>query len=206
MLFFLDKPIIEGLKKLKIKKPKAPNFGKIIRDIGNLGKKINSAFKKIGSIEKKIQNVFKIIPAVFKQIPKVLNDALVKPLKALFLGIGSIFTNIFAILQKIGYKISGLPGCILYYVIYGITNSVTGFLSWLTPNWIERPVSRIWNATFGRILSWILNFTGYTKASRKCIGFNVNEQINNMNKAGENIKKAFTKDFGKNIKFKIPKI
>lgn len=196
MLFLLNRPIIEGLKKPKLpKKPKAPNIGKIIRDIGKMGKTINGLIKKIGSIEKKIKNIF-------TQIPKVLNNSIVKPFLALFTGLGNVFVQLYNILKKIGYKIVSLPGCILYFIIGTTTSAVMRFISWLTPGWIERPISTIWKATFGKLLSWILKWIGYTDASRKCYAFNVDQEIDKMRNGFKKTAKAFKKGFGK-VKFKI---
>jgi len=165
-----------------------------------LENKILAQVKKL--IKQLETKLFKKIRDIFTQIPKVLNTAIVKPLIALFKGIGNIFIEVFNILKKIGYKIVSLPGCVIYYLINGTFGAITGFLSWVTPDFIEKPIASIWNATFGYIISWFLGWIGYTNASRKCYSFNVNEEIGGMNKQLQNISGAFTKNFG-NIKFKI---
>jgi hypothetical protein len=176
-------------------------IGQLENMIEVLKEEILDVVKTMINVLKK--EVFDRIAAIFAQIPGVLNNAIVNPLNTLFTGIKNIFLEIFKILRKIGFKIVSLPSCILYYFINGIVSSITGFLSWLTPSWIEKPVSAIWNATIGALLSWVLDFVGYNSALRKCIEFDVDENVNNMEIAANNIADAFTKDFGKNIKFKI---
>lgn len=187
MLYFLNQPVVEGFK--------FSDIGKAFKSISKVGKEVNGLVKRITSIEKKIKNIFKLIP-------RVLNNSIIKPLEALFKGIGNVFVQLYNILKKIINKIISLPGCILYYVIGTTSSAIFGFISWLTPNWIERPIKRIWNATFGRILSWILKRIGYTDASRKCYAFNVSEEVNKMRNGFKKTTTAFKKGFGK-IKFKI---
>jgi len=172
----------------------AKNLNKVFREIkkiGKLGKQINNAFKKIGKLEK-----------IFTQIPKALDKAIVKPFSALFTGLGNVFVQLFNILKKIGNKIVSLPGCILYFVINNSINATLAFISWLTPDFIERPFKAIWKATIGRIISWFLNWIGYSPSLKKCLAFNVNEEIAKMGNNFKKIGTAFRKNFGK-IKFKI---
>jgi predicted PurR-regulated permease PerM len=172
----------------------AKNLNKVFREIkkiGKIGKQINNAFKKIGKLEK-----------IFTQIPKALDKALVKPFLALFVGLGNVFVQLFNILKKIGNKIVSLPGCILYFVINNSVDATLAFISWLTPNWIERPFKAIWKPTIGRIISWFLNWIGYSSSLRKCLAFNVNEELAKMGNNFKKIGKEFRKNFGK-IKIKI---
>jgi Skp family chaperone for outer membrane proteins len=189
--------------------------GQIENTATNITKQIDTKLDKFAStLERKILGQVRAliktletkllgkIKDVFTQIGRVLNNAIVKPLLALFKGIGNIFIEIFNILKKIGFKIVSLPGCIIYYLINGIIDAIFGFLSWITPNFIEKPIVAIWNATIGALISWFLDWMGFIESSRKCYSFNINEEIGGMNKQLKNIETAFTKNFG-NIKFKI---
>lgn len=200
----------------------ANNLGK---EVTNLGKNVSNGInqmektttKAVNQIDDKLNKfkevvlkeandlVIKKIQNLFTGLGNVLNDGIVKPLTALFTGIGNIFVQIFEILKKIGYKIVSLPGCILFYLINGTVASILGFISWFIPSWIERPIAAIWNATFGKLLDWFLGLVGYTSASKKCYGFNVDEEIDKMNDNFKKIGKSFTKDFGR-LDFKKIKI
>lgn len=200
----------------------ANNLGK---EVTNLGKTVSNGIKQaektttkaVNQIDDKLKDfkntvlkeandlVIKKIENLFTGLGKVLNDGIVKPLIALFTGIGNIFMQLFEILKKMGYKIVSLPGCILFYLINGTVSSILGIISIFVPSWIERPIASIWNATFGKLIDWFLGLVGYTAASKKCYGFNVDEEIDNMNDSFKKIGKSFTKDFGR-LDFKKIKV
>lgn len=173
-------------------------------------KTVNQIDKKLESFEKTVLKkandlVITKIKNLFTGLGNVLNDGIIKPLTAVFLGIGNIFVQLFEILKKIGYKIVSLPGCILFYLINGTVSSTLGFISWFIPSWIERPIAAIWNATFGKLLGWFLGVVGYTASSKKCYGFDVDEEIDKMNKTFKKIGESFNKNFGR-LDFKKIKI
>jgi hypothetical protein len=165
-------------------------------------KAVDQIDKKLATFEKTVIKktndlVIKKIENLFTGLGNVLNDGIIKPLTTLFTGLGSVFMQIFEILKKMGYKIVSLPGCILFYLINGTVSSILGFISWFIPSWIENPIAAIWNATFGKLLGWFLGLIGYTAASKKCYGFNVDEEIDNMNTSFKKIGDSFSKDFGR---------
>lgn len=187
------------------------------KEVTKLGKTVSSGINKmekattkaLNSIDDKLSKfkddviktvnklVIEKIKNLFTGLGNVLNEGIVVPLKVLFVGIGNIFLQIFEILKKIAYKIVSLPSCIIFYLLSGINSSILGTLSAITPSWIENPVSSVWNATFGKLNDWILGVVGYTQASKKCFGFNVDEQIDNMNGSFKKIGQSFSKDFGR---------
>lgn len=192
----------------------ANNLGK---EVGALGKKVGDGLKTIektttkaiDQIDEKLKQVQKTvldktealvidkIKKLFNGLGSVLYDAIVHPLRTLFAGLGNIFNQIFGILRQIGYKIVSLPGCILFYLINGTVSSIMGIISWFVPSWIEKPIAAIWNATFGKLLDWFLGVVGYNDASRKCYGFDVDQEIDKINGSFKKIGDTFTKDFGK---------
>ena len=198
---------------------------KLGKEVGTLGKKVGDGLKTIektttkaiDQIDEKLKEIEKTviekteklvldkITNLFEGLGKVLYDAIVAPLRSLFAGLGSVFMQIFEILKQIGYKIVSLPGCILFYLINGTVSSILGIISIFIPSWIENPIVSIWNATFGKLIDWFLGVIGYTAASRKCYGFNVDEEIDKMNTSFKKIGDSFSKDFGR-FNFKSIKI
>jgi hypothetical protein len=190
---------------------------KLGKEVTNLGKSVSKGInqmekattKAVDQIDRKLANFEKVvirkandlviekIEKLFTGLGNVLNDGIIRPLTTLFTGLGSVFMQIFEILKKMGYKIVSLPGCILFYLINGTVSSILGFISWFIPSWIENPIAGIWNATFGKLLDWFLGLIGYTAASKKCYGFNVDEEIDNMNTSFKKIGDSFSKDFGR---------
>jgi hypothetical protein len=59
----------------------------------------------------------------------------------------------------------------------------------------------LYKYTIGVIFYYIGEFTGYNDAVKKCYGFNVNDELDKMNKNAGDIRKAFIKgwklDFSK---------
>jgi F0F1-type ATP synthase membrane subunit b/b' len=198
---------------------------KLGKEVGSLGKKVGDGLKTIektttkaiDQIDEKLKKIQKTIMEqteklvldkigkIFTGLGKVLYDAIVAPLRTLFAGLGNIIMQIFEILKQIGYKIVSLPGCILFYLINGTVSSILGIISAFIPSWIEKPIASIWNATFGKLIDWFLGVVGYKSASKKCYGFDVNEEIDKMNKSFKKIGDSFTKDFGR-FDFKSIKI
>lgn len=182
----LQKNVSSGLQKMEEKTTNAVNQ---IDD--KLAKFKDTIVKETNDL------VVNKIKGVFEGLGKVLYDGIIKPLRALFVGIGDTFVQLFDILKKIGYKITSLPTCIIYFLINSTIGSINGFFSSITPNFIEKPIVAIWNATFGKLINWFLDLVGYNAASNKCYGFNVNEQIDNINANFKQIGDSFSKDFGK---------
>ena len=171
---------IDAIKQLvKIVKEVKQNVDDINKEIKNMPTQIND------TVTGKFTNVF-------AQLGDVLNNGLVKPLNALFVGIGNIFMQIFGIFTLIGNKITSLPGCILYFIFDGIFASIYGIFKLVLPNfiisWIINPIANGCNV--------ILDFIGYNSASRKCYAFNVDDEVSKMSNNLNNIDSSFKKDFG----------
>jgi hypothetical protein len=167
------------------------------------------AIKELEKVIKKIQNDLKKIPKqiddkilskftkFFTQLGSILNKGIVKPLETLFIGIGNIFVFLFQILKMIGDKIVSLPGCILYYIFDSILAGIFGTLRTIFQvlrlkvinRWIINPIENGIN----NVLDWI----GYTDASRRCYAFNVNKEVDKMNNGFQKIDKEFKSNFGK---------
>ena len=69
------------------------------------------------------------------------------------------------------------------------------------PSVLESFFYTLYKYTFGIIFYYIGEFTGYNDAVQKCYGFNVNDELDKMNKNAGEIRQAFIKgwklDFSK---------
>jgi hypothetical protein len=154
--------------------------------LGSIGRKVSDASKKISNV-----------PKAFKQMGDLLNKALVKPLLALFDGIGNIFTQTFKILAMIGDKIVSLPNCILTYAFKTSIDTAFAIYDRIIPSLIRTPISFLYKYTIGIIVNLISYYSGYDSIVQKCYGFNINDQVDSMKKTFTKIETSFKKDFGK---------
>jgi flagellar hook-basal body complex protein FliE len=188
---------------------------KMIKDIGrslnSLGSSVKTISKEFNQLNNRVNNSFNEIKKVSEDLPKqidnqvigkftsfftqlgdILNNGIIKPMEALFIGLGNIFVEIFNIFKLIGNKIVSLPGCIFYYIFDGIFAAIYGIFTLLLPRfiikWIIDPIVSVF--------SFFLDWFGYTWASRRCRSFKVNEEVRKMNNQLLKINKSFNKDFG----------
>jgi len=164
----------------------------------------SSAIKITSEIDTKLKNFLKEVEDVtknvviakilsfFDQLKNILDKAIVNPFKTLFIGIGSVFSEIFGIFRLIGDKIVNLPGCMTSYIIDGTINSISSVLRSFLPAFIIKILSFIYNYT----IKLILNLTGYTTSIDQCKSFNINDKVNNINNTFKNISNTFRSDFG----------
>jgi hypothetical protein len=162
------------------------------------------------------------IVSFFTQIGDILNNAIVIPFKTLFEGLGSIFFSIFQILKKLADKIVGLPKCFPAYGLnaiivtfntmfnYGFTyviKIISGMLSRLLPsfimgflrtlyNYITIVFNFVYSYTLGAIYKVVMKATGIDAWIQKCVSFDVDEQVDDMNNVFRNIANTFRHNFG----------
>jgi hypothetical protein len=171
----------------------------IPKQINNINKQVDKKFTKFGDQVKNqtIGIVTDKLKSVFVQLGQVFNDGLVNPLLILFKGIGVIFVQIFGILKLIVDKVVSLPKCIFPYVITEFVNIFFSIYRLIIPSFLRNPLSSLYKYTFGYFINLISDYSGWSKTVNKCYGFNVDDEINSMNKQFTNINKTFTKDFGR---------
>ena len=181
--------------------------GQIPKEINNIDNKLTKQINTMGvEIEKKTVNIVtNKLKSIFTQFTDIFNNAIIKPLLALFNGIGNIFIQIFKILKEIGNKITSLPNCIFTYAIKETINSLNYIYNKIIPNFIKNILSFIYKYTFRYIFEFIGYITGYNESVQKCYGFNVSSEVDNINNSLNNIEKSFKSDFG-NINFSKIKI
>lgn len=171
----------------------------VSREIQNAPKQIINDVERV--VTKKInevENVFtKKIRSVLDQIVQIFMDAIVNPIISVFVGIKTIFVEIFNILKKITDKIITLPSCMTTYLTKTITDTIYAIYASIIPRIIRSPISTIYHYTLRFPVDFIAERSGYNSSVKKCYGFNVNNEINNMNKKLNDINKAFTNDFGR---------
>ncbi|MEI6499157.1 MAG: hypothetical protein WCO23_04285, partial [bacterium] len=85
--------------------------------------------KKFTDFDKKDQEqttniVTNKLKSVFEQIGDIFNNGLIKPIMALFLGIGNIFIQLFNILTLIVGKLISLPSCLFTYIAVEFFNII----------------------------------------------------------------------------------
>ena len=164
---------------------------------------------KVLAIEKEVEgrvtgvlsSLKTMFPRLGENIKKILIKAIVDPFKTLFMGIGQIFVDVFALIKMIIDKIVGLPSCMIFYMIAGIESATIGFISFICgkilPTFIMNFFTSVYNGIIRFLVKPVLDFVGYTKAYDKCTGFDTNSAVNDMNSQLSNISKAFTNDWGK---------
>jgi archaellum component FlaC len=172
---------------------------KLTKQINNIGDEIEKKTQAMGKeIEEKTVNILTDkLKSIFTQIGDIFNNAIINPLLALFNGIGNIFVQIFKILEEIGNKITTLPTCIFTYAIKETIDSLNYIYNKIIPNFIRKLFSFIYRYTFKYIFEFIGYITGYNESVKKCYGFNISSQVNNINSSLNNIEKTFKSDFGK---------
>lgn len=157
--------------------------------------KVEEVFtKKINKLEDVFTNKIK---SVLNQIGKVFMDGIVNPIIAVFVGIQTIFIEIFNILKKIVDKMISLPSCMFTYTFKTSTDTIDGIYRSAIPKSIRSPISTVYNYTLAYPVNFISYQSGYDSSVRKCYGFNVDKEINNMNKKLNDINDAFKNDFGR---------
>lgn len=173
--------------------------GDIPKEINNIDNKLTSKINDMGKeIEKKTINILTDkLKSIFTQIADMFNNAIIKPLLALFKGIGNIFVQIFNILKEISNKIVSLPNCIFTYAIKETVDSLNYIYNKIIPTFIRNILSFIYRYTFRYLFEFIGYITGYDNSVKKCYGFNVSTEVDNIKSNLNDIETAFTRDFGK---------
>jgi len=173
--------------------------GDIPKEINNIDNKLTSKINDMGKeIEKKTINILTDkLKSIFTQIADMFNNAIIKPMLALFKGIGNIFVQIFNILKEISNKIVSLPNCIFTYAIKETVDSLNYIYNKIMPTFIRNILSFIYRYTFRYLFEFIGYITGYDNSVKKCYGFNVSTEVDNIKSNLNDIETAFTRDFGK---------
>lgn len=171
-------------------------------NVERLGNEIKTKTEEMGKeIEKKTVEIVTVkLKTIFTQIGDVFNNGIIKPILALFNGIGAIFVQLFNILKELGNKIVSLPSCMFIYMIKETSNTFNFFYSKLVPKFLRDFFSFIYIYTFRHIVEFIGYITGFDAAVDRCYRFNVSEEVDNINSSLSDINKSFKRDFG-NIDF-----
>ncbi len=167
-----------------------------------MGKEIEKKTEAMGKeIEKKTVVILTDkLTSIFKQLGDMFNNGIIKPIIAVFNGIGNIFVQIFNILKEIGNKIVSLPSCMFTYAIKETSNTFNYLYDRIMPNFLRKIISPIYHYTLRYVFDFMAYLTGYNDSVRRCYGFNVNSEVDEINSSLNNINKTFKKDFG-NIDF-----
>ena len=186
----------------KIEKTTTEKFNslnsKISEQADQVSSQINSLENKINEVTDQVEVLItKKFTAFFTQFGHIMYKGIIKPMEDMFVGIGHIFTQIFYILKKIGDKIVNLPGCMIVYMIKESLNVYFALYNAIVPKFIRKPIKSFYNYTLKYIFYFIGYITGYNSAVKKCYGFNVNNQVGNMENQLKNIDSSFKKNFGK---------
>jgi hypothetical protein len=171
--------------------------GEVPEQINNIDKKLTQQVNNMGKeIEKNTINILtNKLKSIFIQIGDIFNKGLINPMLALFNGIGNIFVQIFNILNEIANKIVSLPNCIFTYAIKETIN-IFDYLYNQIPKILRNIFSFIYKYTFRYLFEFIGYITGYTSSVKKCYGFNISTQVDNINSSLNNIESSFKNDFG----------
>lgn len=174
-------------------------FDKVKNTTTQVTKEIEDKLVKFGKeVEQKTNDlVINKIKSFFEQLGNILEIVIVVPFKTLFIGIGDIFLQIFAIIKMIGDKITSLPNCIFTYGIKSFTDSLQSIYRYIIPIFIRNIITSIYNFLFKWLVDYILRVIGYTDAVKRCYEFNVNDKVDNMNNTLKNISRTFNSSFGK---------
>ena len=176
--------------------------GKVVGIEEEIEDKVLAIEKEVeGRVTGVLSSLKTMFPRLGENIKKILIKAIVDPFKTLFMGIGQIFVDVFALIKMIIDKIVGLPSCMIFYMIAGIESATIGFISFICgkilPTFIMNFFTSVYNGIIQFLVKPVLDFVGYTKAYDKCTGFDTNSAVNDMNSQLSNISKAFTNDWGK---------
>jgi len=176
----------------------------------NVGQKINDNITKIkedieegtnqirNEIKQELTTFFTTkIKNIFIQISKIIKKGIVDPILDVFIGIGSIFGQIFNILKEIANKIVSLPNCMFTYAIKSTIDTLYFFYDKITPTFLQKIFAPIYHYTFRYIFDFVGYITGYNDSVKKCYGFDVASEVNNMKTEINNIQSSFQKDFGR---------
>lgn len=164
---------------------------KIAEEAKDAAKSAQSGITTLGSI---IEKKFTSFGGKFVSI---MSDAIIDPFTTLFTGLGKVFNQVFGILKEIGNKIVSLPGCVPFYMIDAVSNTIEGISKSILPNFITNFFGLIYDYIFNPIISWFLNLFGYYDSKKKCYGFDVDSQLVEITDEFKRIGTSFTDGFGK---------
>jgi hypothetical protein len=183
-----------------------PNeINNIKSDIVNSSNNVQNVGNNITSqIDGKLSNFLKQVDSLittklkkfFVQFGDILNNGIVKPIIALFEGIGYIFLAIFNILKQIAEKIISLPGCIIIYAVKSFFETLYYIYALILPKFIRSPIDFIFNIIILTPINYIFNWIGISSIIDKCYSFNIQKDLDKMNTQLSNINTSFKKDFG----------
>ena len=164
-----------------------------------MGNQIERKTEEMGKeIEKKTINILTDkLKSIFVQLGDIFNNGLIKPILALFTGIGNIFLQIFNILKEIANKIVQLPNCIFTYAIKETIDTISYLYRKIIPNFLRNIINVIYKYTFRYLFEFVGYITGYNESVHKCYGFNVSSEVDKINSSLGNIESSFKNDFGR---------
>jgi len=179
----------------EIKKAPKEIINEVETSVTNKINKVEEVFtKKINKLEDLFTNK---IMSVLDQIGEIFMDGIVNPILAVFIGIKTIFIEIFNILKKVTDKIISLPSCMFTYLFKTIIDTIYGIYASIIPRFIRSPISTIYSYTLAYPVNFISYHSGYDSNVRRCYGFNVDKEVGNMNEKLNDINDAFNNDFGR---------
>lgn len=188
------------------------------RDVNNAVDKVedaaddikNSVRSELNSFLKKVKtDVTKIvtekIKRFFVRFADEFKGAFVDPMAILFMGIGTVFTELGKILKKIIDKIATLPECVPYYSLSVGNNMSQKFL----PGWLKF-IIRVWQAILSAILyisTPFLRLLGIdvigwkNEIRRKCFKLETKSHTDKIKGSMEKAGNTFLRSFGR-VNFK----
>jgi hypothetical protein len=168
---------------------------KIPNQVNSVSNEIKNAPRQIISEVETV--VTQKLRSVFTQIGDIFMDGIVRPIITVFIGIQTIFIQIFNILKKIVDKIISLPSCMFTYLFKTTIDTIYAIYASIIPRFIRSPISTIYKYTLRFIVDPIAEYSGYNSSVKRCYGFNVDKEVDKMNEKLNDIDKSFKKDFGK---------
>lgn len=174
------------------------DIGNSVNNVQTVGNNITSQIDgKLSNFLNQVDTLITTkIKSFFTKFGDILNNGIVKPILALFEGIGNIILAIFDILKQIANKIISLPGCIIIYMVTSFFDTLYSIFAFICPTFIRVPIDYIYKNIIQPPINYIFSLVGLSSAIDKCYSFNVQEDIDKMNEELSNINTSFTKDFG----------
>ncbi len=164
------------------------DINKIVGEIKNVTNVVDDIPNEINNINKKLTEQ---VNTMGNEIEKNIMNTLTEKLGAVFIQIGNIFKEIFNILKEIANKIIILPNCIITYAIKEFINTFNLLYKKIIPNFLRNIFSFIYKYTFRYVFDFIGYITGYSDSVKKCYGFDISSQLNNINSSIKKIGSSF---------------
>lgn len=177
--------------------------------LNDVADKVNDVPRQLQSVRREIEDmgqqverqtvqlIDRKLKSVFTQLGDVFRDGLIHPIWNAMQSLGRVAEQLGSILEMLGQKITGLPGCLFTYFVHESMRTLYAIYYAIMPSVLRHWIDWLYQHTLGVPIEAFLWLIGYSDSVRTCYAFRVDDEVRAMRQAFLRIGNTFAQDFGK---------